>query len=55
MAPAGDNFVSMKALYDAPIVFAVCVGATQLAKAKGEQRWFREQEQSGKKEVVPMI
>ena len=46
MAPAGDNFVSMKALYDAPIVFAVCVGDTQLARAKGckrvqkRMRWF---------------
>lgn len=31
MAPAGDNFVSMKALYDA----ADCVGVTKLARAKG--------------------
>ena len=34
MTPAGDNFVSMKALYDAPIVFAVCVEVTQLAKER---------------------
>ena len=38
-----------------PIVVAVCVGVTKLARAKGEQRWLREQEQSRKKEVVPMI
>lgn len=45
MAPAGDNFVSMKALYDAPIVFAVCVEVTQLARAKGEQRREQRREQ----------
>ena len=38
-----------------PIVVAACVGVTKLARAKGEQRWLREQEQSRKKEVVPMI
>ena len=38
-----------------PTVVADCVGVTKLARAKGEQRWRREQEQSRKKEVVPMI
>ena len=55
MAPAGDNFVSMKALYDAADCGCRLCRSDKAGKDKGVQRWRREQEQSRKKEVVPMI